>query len=646
MDRHIDETRHVTVSLDKFEKNKRYKEQIIQEITVAICAMLNTKGGKVVILSASDSNDAPAGGSSSSQMSSLIRIVEQFMISIIGLHETITNINFIDDNESVLILVKKADSLITTNYNLYLPSQSQVVLVSPLERPEKVKEIMNRKVILEPVQIGSHNKIFRKDSTCDIHESKTVQLKHLKAHATKRTTLADRMIGKGNKFTCYVSAFANYIGGHIYYGNTDKGIVVGELIRNEEDQSKIIKKVEKAIKKMIWPAQISQPKRGEHWDIFFEPVVDEGNKPIPSTFVIVIFIAACVGGVFTKEPECYEMVEKQVKKMSFIAWKKRMLLPGQPCCREEIRRSIQRIKWSSPKARQSFATRGEKLRKFISNGDWNAFLKECEILLETSTLCEMLLILSKQITACYRRGQFNKACNHLVKYEEILPRAEDQPIFEVLKLYLEAALSRASGNIQALKEPLSAALSKAELIEPGLVPAIVYVFAATVADLIYSDEPGKMSSPDYLSRRALEHLRCLPDSSDVRADMEQKVHMTLATYHLGCNMNGQCVKDYIDISDLEKAKDSITVVNKSFYSEGPRTKYRECQFNFVLSLYHYRQSQVIPEEKVRYLRNAFSYAEKTKAFATELGFTEMVEWSKTHKACCAEALVRSKFRKV
>ena len=349
MDRYNDETRHVIV-LDEFEKYERFRNQKTREITVAICAMLNTNGGKVVIYSTSGSNDTPAGGSSSSQMSRLIRKVEQSMISIIGLHETSSNINLKGNNESMVILVRKADSLITTNYNLYLPSQSQVVLVSPLEPPEKVKEIINRKVILEPVQIGSHNKIFRKDSTCGIHESKTVQLKHLKVHATKWTTLADRMISNANKFTCYVSAFANYMGGHIYYGNTDEGVVVGQLIRNEEDQSTIAKKVEEAIKKMIWPAQIRQPKRGEHWDIFFEAVVDEDNKPIPSTFVIVIFIAACAGGVFTREPECYEMVEKQVKNMSFITWKKRMLLPGQPCCREELRRSIQRIKWSSSKA--------------------------------------------------------------------------------------------------------------------------------------------------------------------------------------------------------------------------------------------------------------------------------------------------------
>ena len=69
------------------------------------------------------------------------------------------------------------------------------------------------------------------------------------------------MIGKGNKFSRYVSAFANYKGGHIYYGIDDDGIVAGELIPNEVDKEEIVKKVEKSINKMIWP---EQPKRKIH----------------------------------------------------------------------------------------------------------------------------------------------------------------------------------------------------------------------------------------------------------------------------------------------------------------------------------------------------------------------------------------------
>ena len=354
----LDETRHVIV-LGKFENNKRYKEKIIQEIKVAICAMLNSNGGKAVIDFETDSNETPAGGSPFSQMLLVIRILEQSMISIIGLHQTISNIDFREDNESIIILVKKVDSPITINYNLYLPSQTQVVQVSPLEPKEKVKDyIINRKVILEPVQTGSHCQIFRKDAICGIRETKTVQLKHLEAQATKRTTLADRIVGKGNKFTCYVSAFANYRGGHIYYGISD-GVVVGELIPS--DKIEITKKVEKAIKKMIWPEDVGQPKRTKQWDIFFEPVVDKDNKPIPSTFVIVIYIAACIGGVFTEDPECYEMVDEKIRKMSLATWKKRMLLPGRWTSGEEIPGSIPRIKCNS-------AERPELLRKLVSNG--------------------------------------------------------------------------------------------------------------------------------------------------------------------------------------------------------------------------------------------------------------------------------------
>ena len=46
-------------------------------------------------------------------------------------------------------------------------------------------------------------------------------------------------------------------------------------------------------------------------------MLDENSKPIPSTFVIVIYIAPCLGGMFTEVPECYEMVEGKVKKMLF-----------------------------------------------------------------------------------------------------------------------------------------------------------------------------------------------------------------------------------------------------------------------------------------------------------------------------------------
>ena len=629
MDRRSDETKHVIV-LGDFEKKKTYKEQIVQEIIAAICAMLNSNGGKLMIDIETDSYELPVGGSLFSQMSSVIRILEQSIISIIGQIHTVSNINFQQDKEGLLIFVKKSDFLITTNYNLYLPSQTQVVQVSSLEPKEKVKDnVINRKMVPEPVQIGSHCKIFFRGTICDLPESKTVQLKHLVAHPTKRTTLADRMIGKGNKLMFYVAAYSNHIGGHMYFGITDEGVVVGEVILNEEGKREITKKVEKTIKKLIWPEDFGKPIRGKQWDIFFEPVVDEDNKPIPSTFVIVIYIAPCLGGVFTEEPECYEMVEGKVRKMSFFTWRERMLLSGWSCSGEEIPPSIQRITWSSAVARESFTFGGEKLRTLISNGHWDATLKTCEVLCKNPQSCEMLLlILSKKITAFNRRGQFKKAHDLLEEYERILPQAKDRFIFEVLKLYLEAALKRATGDSRALKELLSAALSMAEQIEPGLVTAIVYVFAATVTDLVYSEDLEKKFSPGFLSRRALEHLRCVADSCEVRSDMEQNAYMILASFHLGCNINGQRIKDNINISDLEKAKASVTAMNQRADEASPRTKYHDVQFNLVLSYFKFRKSQFSADERVRLLRNAYKHAEKAGRIANDSQFTEMSEWSK------------------
>ena len=640
MDGHIDETSHI-IFLGNFENNKRYKEKIIQEIIAVICAMLNSNGGKVVLYIDTDSN-IPIEGFPFSQMLSMIRILEQSMISIIGARLTISKMNFKEDKESIVISVKKADSLITTSYNLYLPSQTQVIQVSPLESLEKVKDDIINRNVLERVEPGSHCQIFRKVLKCNFLENKTVAFKHVKAGPSKRTTLADRMVGKGNKFGCYVSAFANYKGGHIYYGITDDGIVEGESIPNG-NKSEIIKKVEKAINKMIWPEKIGQPKRGVHWEIFFEPVLDENSNVIPSTFVIVIYIAPCPGGVFTEEPECYEMVEGIIEKMSFTTWKKRILHPGWLRSREDPPRSVPRISWSSAEARKIFTVAGEKLRQLINNGDWDAFLKECQILQRKSQSCVMkLLVLSKQVTACYRRGSFAEARTFLEQYNTILPQAEDRLFFEVMGLYLQVALKRASGDFQELLELLTEALSKAELIEPGLVTAVVYVFAGTVTDLINSKDPtNKVISPDVLSIRALEHLRCVPDHSKVVEDKEQKVHVTLATFYLGCNISGRRIKGNVSISDIDKAKNSIMAVHRSTYEGLPLSRYHEVQLNLVLSIYNYRRSRVSTDQRTRFLRSAFDYAKKAECLARDNRFTEMVEWSKANEALCTEELVRS-----
>jgi hypothetical protein len=639
MDGHVDESSHV-IFLGKFENNKRYKEKILQEIIAVTCAMLNSNGGKVVIHI--DSNVIPVEGSPFSHMPLVIRILEQSIISVIGSQQTISKMNFAEDKESIVILIEKANSFITTNYNLYLPSETQVVQVSPLEPLENVKHnIINRKVVLKPVQLGSHCKIFLKGKDCGFRERKMVQFKNVKANQSKRTTLADRMTGKGNKFSYYVSGFANYNGGHIYYGITDDGVIEGELISNEEDKNEIRKKVEKVINKMTWPKQIGQLKRGVHWEIFFEPVVDENSKPIPSIFVIVIYIAPCLGGVFTEEPECYEMVDGKVKKISFTSWQKRILHPVWINSGEEIPHSVQRTTWSSDKARNAFTVGDDKLMQLLNDGNWDAISKQVTRSLQRSSELngKKLLVFSIQITACYRRGSFNEARAFLEQYNAILPQAPDRSIFEVLGLYLQAALKRASGDFQELAGLVTDALSLAELIEPGLITAIVYVFAGTVTDLINSKDPR----PDVLSKKALEHSQRVSDNSKGLEFMWRKTHITLATFYLGCNISGRRIKGNVDISDIDKAKMSIMAVHQSADEGQPLSSYCEVQLNLLRSIYNYRLSQVSLDERTSFLRNAFKYAKKAECLAKECKFTEMVEWSKANEALCTEELVRAKF---
>ena len=607
--------------------------------------MLNSDGGNVVL-----HNECDCEKCKSSQMSLVVRMLEQSMISIIGLNQTVSNINFKEDKESIVILVKKSDSLITTNYNLYLPSQSQVVQVSPWEPLEKVKDdIINRKVVEEPVQYDSHCKKFVKDRNCSFQDNKSVQLKNLKASSSKRTTLADRMTGKGNKFSCYVSAFANYSGGHIYYGIKDDGVVEGELIPNEQHKNEITKKVEKVVNKMIWPEQIGQPKRGEHWEIFFELIADENSNVIPSTFVIVIYIAACVGGVFTEEPECYEMVEGKVKKMSFATWKKRILQSIKLFLVDDVS-SITRITWSSIRIRNICTFADQVLTQSINNG---------KSISNTSTNLEYtfpdvaevrLMVLSKKVMVCYRSSSFEMARKLLEEYTYILKETNETEIFDAIRVYIETALYRAQGDIKALSNILADALKKTEKIAPGLISAAIFSLAATVMSLFQSKDVhvSKLQSysPHYFSILALEHLQYVHDSPIVRADMEQKSHITLALFYLGCNISGELNGTEIDSNTLEKAKSNVMAVNKSINDGNPMNSYREIQYNLVQSVLAYRhsQGQVQPDEKHTFLQEAFKFSKRAEEIASKHKFAEMLTWARACTTLSTEDLVRTHFK--
>ena len=641
MDGHVDET-HRAIPLGKFENCKRYKEQIIQEIKAAICAMLNSNGRKIVIDIETDGNETPVGGSPFSQV---IRMLEQSMIPIIGTQNTISNITLKEDKEGIVISVKKSDSLVTNYYNLYLPTKTQVVRVSSWE---PLTKITNRKVVLEPVKLGCHCQIFRKDKSCEFSESQTVQFKKLEARATKRTTLADRIIGKDNKFSCYVSAFANYRGGHIYFGIGDDGIVVGERIANEEDERKITRKVEKAIKKMIWPDHICQLKRGENWDIFFQPVLDEDNKPIPSTFVIVIYIAPCLGGVFAEQPECYEMVEGKITKMSFITWKKRILpQPMELCFVDNGPSRLKRVTWSSNGIRNLCVFADRLLAQYVNNGkSIETISANLEHTFPDHKVELKLLVLFKRVMISYRSNCFITAKHLLQEYTDLLTATTEFELFDAMRVYLQTALYRARGDSESLRAILPGALAYAEKIEPAITSAAIYLLLATVEILFQTKDVCKLrvKTPTIFSIRALERLKEVTDSSIVKADMEQKSHIALTLFYLGGDITGKLTKKLVDNESLEKAHSSIMAVQTSIDQGNPISIYRTIQFNIVNSVLHYRYSQVQLDEKVLLLQKAFDFSKSAESIATKFKFEEMLGWARACMALCTEGLVRAHFK--
>ena len=237
------------------------------------------------------------------------------------------------------IIVKtsiKTQGVVVVKYNIYLPSNEHVTEVSPLEGEKLRGLLMGSTPSMNPVEANTHQRNFVKGEHVSFDESSTIQFKYLKDTQAEKVTFADRAVGKSNKFPNYVSAFANFRGGHIYFGIEDDGKIVGETL-DQTEKEHVIKNIRKAINGMIWPPK-SKPIAGnedKRWHVYFQPVQDTENNFIEDLFVVVVFVAQCRGGVFAEEPECYECIDNEVKKINFPTWLKKIGLPyGLPFTKE------------------------------------------------------------------------------------------------------------------------------------------------------------------------------------------------------------------------------------------------------------------------------------------------------------------------
>jgi hypothetical protein len=142
--------------------------------------------------------------------------------------------------------------------------------------------------------------------------------------------------------------------------------------------------------------------------------------------------------------------------------------------------------------------------------------------------------------------------------------------------------------------------------------------------------------------KALKHLRCVQGHSDLVVDMKRKAHITLAIFHLGCNINGKIIQDNIDNASLVKAETSIKVIHESAYQENPLSLYFQIQINLVLSIFNYRRSQLSPNQGSRkeFLRIACGFVLEAKRRAKDYQFVELFKWSEANEDLCAKELKR------
>lgn len=620
--------------------NKKGKDDIMGKIKQNVCALLNSKGGKLKLTM----TDGEGDGNNIMEVDKIIRPIEQFFQNVIATsgvskHLGISNQTF----NKITWVVDGFESLCTLNYNLFLPTDTQVLLLSPVEN-DTARDILNINRIVDVTETDRNIPTkFILNCSIGIKESKTVQFKNLKTEKSKCNDLGSRIVH--NKLTHYVSAFANHCGGRLYCGIRNDGIVEGEMVQ-EEDKDVIAKKVIKCINKMKWPEHCGEPQRGRHgqWDISYEPVEDKGN-PVKYTYVIVIFVAACPGGVFCSEPESYHIVKGKVEKMEFTEWRKKLLHPDV----EPISRSMSRSDWSSRKLRKSCDSLDGKLLRLINNGKWDEFARAVESHRNDQNIDNKdeleLVVLSKLYVFYYRNDQWGKAGDILKEFNNLLPKSTDHLIFEVRGRLILSANERTRGNHKESYEIAKDCLPKVEQISACILTAEFYVHFATMLTIIDCNEELKDLLKEDLTtasfkeeailfyNKALQHLREVSYVPRSKADMEQKTYINLAILNLGCSLSGDIVDHSVSKKAIEAASTSLQRVSESIIqARNPLSGFRKCHWSFAQSSLFYRCSQLetTPERRIELLESALQYAEDAEDLARKRNFHELSRYSQKH----------------
>ena len=393
------------------------KNMKLDEFERAVCGLFNTDGGFITLYSTSEAtnfSEADVDGITRSIEQKVSNLVDDFTATdrLKRTKVTATEISF------HVQVSEWACQLCTMDYNLYYPSECQVKKLSstaPLENVIDFIEGKQRGSKCSSDVLDSRHRCFVFGEALPFRESKDTQFKKIKCEKSKHCDLASRITNKSNKLIFYVSAFANAGGGHIYYGvNNETNVVEGELIT---DKDKIIKAVERAIKKMLWPKECGEPKRGTQWDIFFEPVSNAEGED--AKFVIVVSVNPSPrAAVFAEKPESYKEVGGKVVPLEFLQWRKRLLqhrFSKRSQAAVEIQPGVGHCGWSSSRSKHEINAINDNLVQLRNDGKREAFEAAVAQLLAGGSLNGKILSQQQQAGYLVREGNLDAAEKLLAK---------------------------------------------------------------------------------------------------------------------------------------------------------------------------------------------------------------------------------------
>ncbi|CAB4022906.1 Hypothetical predicted protein [Paramuricea clavata] len=175
----------IEFSLKNFE-TKKGRDTTLTEIKKNVCALLNTDGGRLVLIA----NDATDDNTINADI--VVRPIEQQFKNIIGsgVHYKFDVVE--QTNNKITLDIQRLPKLCTLTTNLFLPTNTEIQLF-PATEQNTLKHILFERCIVE-ISEQTLPEQFSSGSKCGIRESKTVQFKCLKTEKKGKTDFADRVI--------------------------------------------------------------------------------------------------------------------------------------------------------------------------------------------------------------------------------------------------------------------------------------------------------------------------------------------------------------------------------------------------------------------------------------------------------------------